>query len=74
MISILGRGLIQWSGIIAGAALVLSFLGCRCFMGDKIKLPMWLTKQHALLMKTALIFFLIHLGLIILGKSFGIYF
>lgn len=74
MVTLLGEGLVYWTGILTGIFFVSSFLGCRCFSG--LKLPKALdslNRNHNALVWLAFLFFLAHLTFAVLGANFGIW-
>jgi len=71
MITILGKNLLNWAGIFAALFFALAFFGCRC--NFKWIRNNWLNKHHNLFMRLGFILMLIHIGLLILGRSFGIW-
>ena len=71
MITILGKGLISWTGIFAGLFFILAFIGCRCNV--RLNGLHWFRKNHSNIMKIAFFIFLAHASLAILSSWFGIW-
>ena len=72
MIIFLGKSLIFWTGILTGLFFVLSFFGCRCLNGKFPKVFTRTMKNHNIIIKLALVLFLIHATLAIL-PILGVY-
>jgi len=74
MIIIFGQSLIYWSGILTGVFFVLSFLGCCCNLRlAKNKFFNLAQKYHKKIIYLAVVFFIFHLVLAVLGKNFKIW-
>ena len=75
MISILGQGLVVWTGMIAGFLFLLSFFGCVCNFNylRNSSFMNYFRERHILLLRITFVFFLIHAVLGVLVRFFGIY-
>ena len=75
MISILGQGLVTWTGIIVGLLFIVSFFGCVCNFNyfRESSFMNYFRERHILLMRITFAFFLVHAVLGILARFFGIY-
>ena len=75
MITILGNGLVYWTGILAGIFMTFSFFGCVCNFKYFINSSFmkYFRARHVLFMRVAFSFFVVHALLALLGKYFGIY-
>ena len=75
MISILGQGIVYWTGILAGTLMTLSFFGCICnfkYFRDSSFMN-YFRARHIFLMRSAFVVFVVHATLGILARNFGIY-
>lgn len=72
MITILGKNLIFWTGILTGFLFILSFLGCycntNCSFVNKLKISEPLRKYHKKMIYLGFFIFLIHASLAILAN------
>ncbi|MDO8524268.1 MAG: hypothetical protein Q7R99_01405 [bacterium] len=74
MITIFDKSLVYWSGMLTGIFFVLSFLGCCCNLRlARNKFFNLAQKYHKKIIYLAVVFFLVHFALAVLGQNFKIW-
>lgn len=77
MILVFGQALVYWTGVLAGIFFLFAFIGCSCISGfaplAKFRVAGLMKRHHRFFICMAFAFFLVHMSLAVLSRSFNVW-